>query len=71
MARPYDIELVTTRKEVPMIRKGGLYCTRLDETIMVLIAAEAERKGAAVGFRMMISPEGRAIAGLKEISSSS
>ena len=46
--------------------------TRLDETIMVLIAAKAERKGAAVGFRMMmISPEGRAIAGLKEISSSS
>ena len=40
--------------------------TRLDETIMVLIAAKAERKGAAVGFRMMISPEGRAIAGLKQ-----
>ena len=44
--------------------------TRLDEAIMVLRGAEAERKGAAVGFRMMISPEGRAIAGLKEISSS-
>ena len=43
--------------------------TRLDEAIMVLRGAEAERKGAAVGFRM-ISPEGRAIAGLKEISSS-
>ena len=41
--------------------------TRLDETIMVLRAAEAERKGAAVGFRMMISPEGRAIAGLKDL----
>ena len=36
--------------------------------IMVLIVAEAERKGAAVGF-WMISPEGRALAGLKEISS--
>ena len=45
--------------------------TRLDETIMVFITDKAERKGAAVGFRMMmISPEGRAIAGLKEISSS-
>ena len=44
--------------------------TRLDETIMVYITDKAERKGAAVGFRMMISPEGRAIAGLKEISSS-
>ena len=44
--------------------------TRLDETIMVLIAAKAERKGTAVGFRMMISPEGYAIVGLREISSS-
>ena len=34
---------------------------------MVLRATEAERKGAAVGFRMMISPEGRAIAGLKDL----
>ena len=31
--------------------------TRLDETIMVLIAAEAERKGAVVGFMTMIGTE--------------
>ena len=56
-----------------MLRKTSVSLgdyTRLVETIMVLIAAKAERKGAAVGFRIMISPEGHAIAGLKEISSS-
>ena len=31
--------------------------TCLDETIMVLIAAEAERKGAAVGFMTLIGAE--------------